>query len=76
MNFFRGEAHFVHDNWAVTIFRSRLGNKMDGFRYFYSFEATQCKPEGEGYVITNRVSGKGGKRDAINAIKRQTQEAV
>lgn len=69
MNFVRGEAHFVHKNWAVTIFRSRLGNKMDGYQYFYSFEATQCKPEGDGFVITNRVSGNGGKRDALNAIK-------
>ena len=76
MNFFRGEAHFVHDNWSVTIYRSRLGNKMDGFRYYYSFEATQCEPQGDGYAITNRVSGNGGKRDAINAIKRETQEAA
>lgn len=69
MKFFRGEAHFVHSNWSVTVYRSRLGNRMDGFRYYYSFEATQCEPQGDGYVITNRVRGNGGKREALNAIQ-------
>jgi hypothetical protein len=69
MKFFRGEAHFVHGNWSVTVYRSRLGNRMDGFRYYYSFEATQCEPQGDGYVITNRVRGNGGKREALNAIQ-------
>lgn len=75
MKFLQGEAGFAHGNWSVTIYRSRLGNKMDGFRYYYSFEATQLEPKGDGYVITNRVRGNGGKRDALNAIQRETQEA-
>jgi hypothetical protein len=75
MNFVQGEAHFVHNNWSVTIYRSRLGNRMDGFRYHYSFQAIQCEPQADGYVITNKVRGNGGKRDALNAIKHETQEA-
>lgn len=75
MNFLQGKAHFAHNNWSVTVYRSRLGNKIDGHRYHYSFEATQCKPQGDGYVITNRVRGNGGKRDALNAIH-STQEAL
>jgi hypothetical protein len=73
MKFFCGEANFVHGNWSVTVYRSRLGNRMDGFRYYYSFQATQCEPQGDGYVITNRVRGNGSKREALKAIQRATQ---
>jgi hypothetical protein len=71
MMFTQNQAHFVHGNWSVTIHRSWLGNKMDGKRYVYSFDATQCEPHGDGYIITNRVHGNGGKREALKAINKQ-----
>jgi hypothetical protein len=74
MNFHQGEAGFAHKGWSVTITRSRLGNKMDGHRYLYSFRANKCEQQGDVWIITNRIQGEGGKREALNAIKKQEAE--
>ena len=71
MKFDQGEAGFAHKGWSVTITRSRLGNKMDGHRYLYSFRANKCEQQGDVWIITNRIQGEGGKREALNAIKKQ-----
>ena len=75
MKFVNGEAGFAYQGWAVSLYRSRLGNKMDGRHYQYSFQALKAEPKPDGgFAIVDRVEGKGTKQDAINAIK--TKEAL
>lgn len=69
MKFTHNETSFAFENWAVTIYRSRSGNRTDGFRYLYSFTATECVKDGDRFKIVNKISGRGTKRDAITAIK-------
>jgi hypothetical protein len=70
MKFTNNEAGFAYGNWAVSVTRTRIGNRMDGYKYHYSFSATECvqQPEG-GFKILGATRGDGGKASAIAAIE-------
>ena len=69
MKFVNGETGFAHKGWAVSLYRSRQGNRLEGRQYRYSYQALKCQPLPDGgFAIVDRVNGKGGKQDAINAI--------
>jgi hypothetical protein len=70
MKFTNNEAGFAYGNWSVRVTRTRLGNRMDGYHYHYSYSATECiaQPEG-GYKILGATRGEGGKASAIAAIE-------
>lgn len=75
MKFTHNEISFAFENWAVTIYRSRHGNRTDGFRYLYSFTATECIKDGNRFKIGAKLSGRGTKRNAISEIKKIKKSA-
>ena len=70
LKFTNGESGFAYKGWTVTVYRSRLGNKLEGYHYLHSYEAAKCekKPDGIGFSITATLRGNGGKSKAIEAI--------
>jgi len=69
MKFINNEAGFAFGNWAVSIYRRRVGNRLEGHRYDYTFDATKLERQGDQWAIIARVKGNGKKQSAIAAIQ-------
>ena len=69
MKFTNNEAGCAFENWAISIYRYRYGNKMSGNRTIYTFCATEYIKEGDRCRIGAKVKGYGKKRPAIAEIK-------
>jgi hypothetical protein len=69
MKFVNNETGFAFGNWSVSIYRRRVGNRLDGRRYDYTFDATKLERQGDQWAIIAKVKGNGQKQSAIAAIK-------
>ena len=76
MKFHDHTATFSYQDWSVTIKRSRLGNRMDGYKYCYSFSANKLVKDNDQWRIVANVKGYGQKRNAIAAIIKFEQQPV
>jgi hypothetical protein len=70
MKFTNDESGCAYENWTISIYRYRYGNKMSGIRIIYTFCATECIKDGNRYRIGAKVKGYGKKRAAIAEIKK------
>jgi hypothetical protein len=73
MRFINDETGFSFNDWAVSIYRRRMGNRLKGHCYEYSFNATKLERQGDQWAIIAQIKGNGKKQEALAAIKKHNQ---